>query len=115
MNWLAIAVTAVLCAVISCALTAYWLKQRVFPSLLDTLEKEFEERLAQASDVLGERVEQSVRKGWWMALLRWPARKCWMGQRGLSLKPEPSLLKSVWGGYLDVEQIVRAFMEEVYE
>ena len=63
MNWLAIAVTAVLCAVISCALTAYWLKQRVFPSLLDTLEKEFEERLAQASDVLGERVEQSVRKG----------------------------------------------------
>lgn len=63
MNWWAILITAVLCAVLSCALTATWIRYRITPRLKEDLDREFQVRLEHASDVLSERVEQAVRRG----------------------------------------------------
>ena len=63
MFWISIIVTALLSAVVTCLLLTYWFRSRLWPQLLAEIDEEFRVRLQEASDVLGERVERSVRKG----------------------------------------------------
>jgi hypothetical protein len=63
MNWLAIAVTALLSASLTCAALAWWLQYRARPRIMAQLDEEFRLRLKEASDVLAVRVEEAVRRG----------------------------------------------------
>lgn len=63
MFWLQIAVTALFSAILTCILMGYWFKTRLWPQLWQQVDQEFRQRLEEASDVIGGRVETSVRKG----------------------------------------------------
>lgn len=63
MIWLGFVATALLGALFTCLLMSYWIRVRLWPRLLADIDEEFRVRLKEASDVLGERVERSVRKG----------------------------------------------------
>lgn len=63
MFWISILATALISALLTCWLLGYWFRSRLWPKLLMEIDEEFQVRLKEASDVLGERVERSVRKG----------------------------------------------------
>lgn len=63
MNWLAIGVTAVLSAALTCSVIAWWLQHRVRPRFMAQLDEEFRQRLKEASDVMAARVEEAVSRG----------------------------------------------------
>lgn len=63
MNWLAMIVTAVLSAALTCSVIAYWLQYRVRPRFMSQLDEEFRQRLKEASDVMAARVEDAVSRG----------------------------------------------------
>ena len=63
MYWLAIVATALLSGLVTCVLMGYWIRSRLWPQLMAEIDEEFRVRLQEASDVLGDRVEHSVRKG----------------------------------------------------
>jgi hypothetical protein len=62
-NWMPILVTAFLSSLFTVIAASLWFRFRTRPSLMRQLDEEFRDRLAEASDVIGERVEQSVRQG----------------------------------------------------
>lgn len=63
MNWLAISLTALLSATLTCSVIAWWLQYRVRPRFMEQMDEEFRLRLKEASDVISARVEEAVRKG----------------------------------------------------
>ncbi len=63
MNWLLIVATALLSSLLTCVLAFAWFQLRIRPSLMDQLDEEFRYRLDEASEVIGERVEEAVRAG----------------------------------------------------
>ena len=63
MYWLAIVATALLSGLFTCLLMGYWIRVYLWPRLMAEIDEEFRQRLKEASDVLGDRVERSVRKG----------------------------------------------------
>ena len=63
MNWLLIIATALLSSLLTCALVVAWFQLRIRPSLMQQLDDEFRYRLDEASEVIGERVEEAVRAG----------------------------------------------------
>lgn len=63
MDWLVIIATAVLSSLFTCLLAFGWFQLRTRPSLMAQLDEEFRYRLDEASEVIGERVEEAVRTG----------------------------------------------------
>jgi len=63
MFWLSIIITAILSGLFTCLLVSYWIQVKLWPRLIEQIDEEFRVRLQEASDVLGDRVERSVRKG----------------------------------------------------
>ena len=63
MFWLSILATALLSGLVTCLLMGYWFRTHLWPRLMAEIDEEFRIRLQEASDVLGDRVERSVRKG----------------------------------------------------
>lgn len=63
MDWLTILVTALLSSIFTTVVAFCWFQFRMRPSLMDQLDEEFRQRLAEASEVIGERVEEAVRQG----------------------------------------------------
>lgn len=63
MTWMTIIATAVLSSLLTVTLAFLWFRYRTRPSLMRQLDDEFRERLQEASEVIGERVEDSVRQG----------------------------------------------------
>jgi len=61
-GWMVVA-AAVLSAVLTCVALATWTQYWLRPRLMKQLDEEFRVRLAEASDVLAERVEDAVRRG----------------------------------------------------
>ena len=60
--WQILAVAG-LSALLTCIATALWSQYWLRPRLMRQLDEEFTVRLAQASEVLAERVEEAVRRG----------------------------------------------------
>lgn len=61
--WMSIIVTAVLSSLLTVSIAALWFQFRTRPSLMRQLDEEFRDRLGEASEVIGERVEEAVRQG----------------------------------------------------
>ena len=79
MFWLAIFTTAILSGLFTCLLMGYWIRVRLWPQLLAEIDEEFRDRLQEASDVLGDRVERSVRKGVIDGVSSLATREVWSG------------------------------------
>lgn len=63
MNWFAIIVTALLCGVSACVITALWFRHRELPRAKAELDRALRSRIDEGADVIAERVEQAVRRG----------------------------------------------------
>ena len=63
MTWMMIIATAALSSLFTVVAAFLWFRFRTRPSLMRQLDEEFRDRLAEASDVIGERVEEAVRQG----------------------------------------------------
>lgn len=63
MDWLAIVITAVLCGVSACVITALWFRYRELPRAKAELDRALRSRIDAGADVIAERVEDAVRRG----------------------------------------------------
>lgn len=63
MTWMTIIATAGLSSLFTVVAASLWFRFRTRPSLMRQLDEEFRDRLQEASEVIGERVEDAVRQG----------------------------------------------------